>query len=476
MIRLAIALLAVGLFGIGCGQTSPQGSSKETGGENASATTVGDYLLGAPIKHENLTIFPVSSNTPRTDDRFITLDEGLKAGTVEILEIGAGQPNQPAFNPAANPNSARDPGSQSPIDEPSDPASVNPPNENAVPDEGAENNQQEDEFDELIEEGSDNPPAQLPQVLENDLPQQFAGNNVNQLMVINRSGKPLYLMPGEIIVGGDQDRTIGEELVIQPGDKPVPIEVFCVEHGRWGVRGHGETLQALNDSVANATRASSVALANIVDLEPEAAQEALKKIAEEADRGKFVATVGALNKGARQAVQQTGEQGKVWDEVAVHNAKGGVMNESGAFTGNYVEDDAVKRLEPYIEALEKPVAETKQIVGVIVAVNGKVQSMDVFQSTPLFKKLWPKLLKSYAVDAANMVEEKDADAVCTLDAAQTFLTEAMTADVEKSETKQGICTTSRSNDRLVTFSAADENAAAPAQGFGDAVHAAAYAK
>src|SRR6185295_16416151 len=51
-----------------------------------------------------------------------------------------------------------------------------------------------------------------------------AGADVNTLMVLNTSGKPLYLMPGEIITGGQQDRTIGEEVVIEPGEKPVAID------------------------------------------------------------------------------------------------------------------------------------------------------------------------------------------------------------------------------------------------------------
>jgi hypothetical protein len=42
----------------------------------------------------NFTLFPVSSPTLRADDRFTTLDEGLKAGTVEIREVGA--PNSDA--------------------------------------------------------------------------------------------------------------------------------------------------------------------------------------------------------------------------------------------------------------------------------------------------------------------------------------------------------------------------------------------
>ena len=66
---------------------------------------------------------------------------------------------------------------------------------------------------------------------------------VNQLLVLNASDRPLYIMPGEVISGGLQDRTIGEELVIQPAKKPVPIEVYCVEQGRWSGRSITATAQ-----------------------------------------------------------------------------------------------------------------------------------------------------------------------------------------------------------------------------------------
>src|SRR5262245_20669233 len=49
--------------------------------QQAADTPDGDYLIGAPVSHENLTIFPISSKTPKHVDRFITLDEGLAAGT-----------------------------------------------------------------------------------------------------------------------------------------------------------------------------------------------------------------------------------------------------------------------------------------------------------------------------------------------------------------------------------------------------------
>ena len=64
-------------------------------------------------------------------------------------------------------------------------------------------------------------------------------------------------------------------------------------------------------------------------------------------------------------------------------------------------------IEPYLDHLQRPVADLEQPVGILVAINGKIESIDVFESTPLFLKLWPKLLKSYALDAANSREESD---------------------------------------------------------------------
>src|SRR5215471_16445239 len=69
------------------------GSRRGSGGSNPSADGASDpaanWVIGEPVVFRNLTIFPVSSKMPRVDDRFITLDEGLKDGTVEIFEKGA---------------------------------------------------------------------------------------------------------------------------------------------------------------------------------------------------------------------------------------------------------------------------------------------------------------------------------------------------------------------------------------------------
>lgn len=349
----------------------------------APRETVAGLIIGDPITHGNLTIFPVSSKAPRSDDRFITLDEAVKAGTVEIHERGAA----------------------------------------AVGGRG--------------------------------------GNSVNQLMVINNSNRPLYLMPGEIIIGGSQDRAIATELVVAPDKKPVPLAVFCVEHGRWGKRDDAEYARIVSETGANSARASSVAIGG-GNSAPRSA---------EANQGKFIGSVGSLSRSGRVAVQKGEGQQKVWDEVGKENAKAGVKAQSGTFTGNYSEPEAVKRLDLYMENLLEPVQKTENVVGVIVAVNGKVESMDVFEATPLFRKLWPKLLKSYSLDAAN-APKKSGSQICTIRQAKAFLEDVSNASAKKTSNSGNLAVTQGESERVLLFTAHEAKsqrrgaAAAPSQGLG----------
>src|SRR5258708_30847279 len=63
-------------------------------------------------------------------------------------------------------------------------------------------------------------------------PEQVTAS-VNQLVLINRSKRPLLLLAGELVSGGKQDRVIRKDRLVPAGAPPLPLDVFCVEHGRW---------------------------------------------------------------------------------------------------------------------------------------------------------------------------------------------------------------------------------------------------
>ena len=65
------------------------------------------------------------------------------------------------------------------------------------------------------------------------VPIRSSGAEVNRLVLYNNSDRPLLLLAGEIVTGGKQDRVIGADRIVPPKGGPIDLNVFCVEPGRW---------------------------------------------------------------------------------------------------------------------------------------------------------------------------------------------------------------------------------------------------
>ena len=52
---------------------------------------------------------------------------------------------------------------------------------------------------------------------------------VNELAIVNNSGRPLVLLAGEIVTGGKQDRVVGKDRIVPAHSEPISLDVFCVE-------------------------------------------------------------------------------------------------------------------------------------------------------------------------------------------------------------------------------------------------------
>src|SRR5215470_7041590 len=126
----------------------------------------GEWRILDPVAYENISVFPVVAPYGQDTSTFLTLEEGLASGEVQVRERGS---------------------------------------------------------EEMVR-GRDGRIIYLP---------QYSGASVNQLVLINRSKRPLLLLAGELVSGGKQDRIIGEDRVVPVGAPPLPLDVFCVEHGRW---------------------------------------------------------------------------------------------------------------------------------------------------------------------------------------------------------------------------------------------------
>ncbi len=246
--------------------------------------------------------------------------------------------------------------------------------------------------------------------------------DVNNLTVDNLSGSVVFIQSGDIVKGGRQDRTMQRDILLQPNQKKVQLPAFCVEHGRWSGRAAEPTasFQSAGDSIAG--------------------------------------------KELKMAAKQKADQSAVWS--AVSEAQSKLSHTllkpvaSPASPSSYqltLENKDLKTATNKLVADLKPAADKESdVVGYAFAINGKVNSADVYASHALFKKLWPKLLNSSAVEA---VEEGDKKVTKDATEAQVraCLTDADKAPVaEKNSSKsQSFVVRSKENTRNIMFETFD---------------------
>jgi hypothetical protein len=219
------------------------------------------------------------------------------------------------------------------------------------------------------------------------IPVQPSGAQVNQLVLVNNSKRPLILLAGEIVTGGKQDRIIGKDRIIPAESDPVDLGVFCVEPGRW--TGPSEKFGSVNGGMVQpAVRSKAMAEKNQAQVWSEVgkSRDAMSL------RVPAAAAPGVMGTSSYARVMQNEEVKQQVDSVA---------------------EPIQRDYQSLIQQLRN-----QNAVGVVVAVNGEIVWTDIFASTNLLEKYWPKLVRSYAAEA---VVTRSRDRAADIRQAQEFL-------------------------------------------------------
>lgn len=209
--------------------------------------------------------------------------------------------------------------------------------------------------------------------------------SVPNLKVTNRTGDLLLLFAGEELIGAKQNRVLNSSLLVAAkSDLVVPVS--CVEAGRWrhvsarfgsrGTMSHGKLRAMMSDQVSRSYRRTG--------------------------------TAGS-------------DQGAVWDEVGrkLHAMKS--SSPSSALHAVY--EDHGARLEEIVGALRPP----EEASGAVFAQGSRVVGMDLFDRPATFAKVWPKLVRGYAVD---VLEDGPGEDRIGRAEAEEWLREACSSDGE----------------------------------------------
>jgi len=254
---------------------------------------------------------------------------------------------------------------------------------------------------------------------------------VNRLVLVNNSKHPLLLLAGEIVAGGKQDRVIGKDRIVAPESDPVDLSVFCVEPGRWVATSDHFGASGTIYPTATAGRIGSVGGNGDTVHGTLMAQPSVRaKAMADKDQNQVWAEVREQQQSMAVEVANASPSSSAPGEIRSTSSYARVMESKEV---KEKVDEVAKPIEQNYQSLIKQLRDRKA-VGVVVAVNGRIIWSDIFASTELLEKYWPKLVRSYASEAV-VTRAKGGEA--SLAQAEAFLKD-MEGHKETIENEPGI--------------------------------------
>lgn len=179
------------------------------------------------------------------------------------------------------------------------------------------------------------------------------GGTVNSLLLSNVGEDTIMIMAGEVVLGGKQDRAIGQQLLLAPGTKDLKVAVFCVEHGRWNANQTGT---------------------------------------------KFNGYYGFAGNQIRKKVIVEKNQSGVWNEVSKSHQKAGVSSSTKTFKDIKNSEEYASKLKAYKDYF-LPKLMAGNVLGFVIVSGKKILGTEVFATEQLFTQQVDKLLESYITEA-----------------------------------------------------------------------------
>ncbi len=238
---------------------------------------------------------------------------------------------------------------------------------------------------------------------------------VNTLTIQNKSQDTVYLMAGDVLKGGKQDRLIAEDMIVPPRTI-TDISVFCVERNRWEVLPeNGETTTASDKKRQYA----------------------------------FTNYYNCASNEVRKAAKQTRNQKAVWDKVGEWTALNNAQSRTESYTALEKSEEFTTKRDQYIEFFIKQMnALSNNTVGLIAVSGDKVLGADIFNHPTLFEKQLPVLLHAYVTDAITKGKKVEIDQKAIDKYAQVLLVNYENTLSEKREKECKF----RYNGKIVHFS------------------------
>ncbi len=182
--------------------------------------------------------------------------------------------------------------------------------------------------------------------------------SVNTIVVVNMTGEPVLILDGEELVGAKQNRMINATIMVATGKIAIPVS--CVEQGRWHYDNEKfSKSEAFGYSSLRRQKAEQV------------------------------------NFSLQSEEGFNADQSAIWEEIDRSSRNLGAQSPTGAMHETYSsrEDELLDLIDNFEHIPGQ--------VGIAVYINNRFSCLDLFDKSKTLRKLWTRLLKSYALESLN---------------------------------------------------------------------------
>ncbi len=285
----------------------------------------------------------------------------------------------------------------------------------------------------------------LQEAMEMKVFKVYETEDVDELVVENISPTyDVFIQSGDIVKGGKQDRVLAISIIIPRMSGKISIEAFCVESDRWEGRGN----ESKKEFSSSEERVVSKEL----------------KIASSGSVSSSSSGTGSGNGVGDGNGAARGSQSEVWNEVA--NAQKNISNNvtvdvtvnasRSSLQLSLENKKLAKTREAFAKKFSGPTKSKSDVIGYAFAINGKINSADIYVSNQLFEKLWPKMLKAAVTEAISLADQTKAETEPTAGDISSFISEADKGTTKERKTVAKSKVVTRASKNEVVYEARDK--------------------
>jgi hypothetical protein len=244
------------------------------------------------------------------------------------------------------------------------------------------------------------------------------------ITIENLSSTSIFIPAGTLLLGGLQDQVVASTMILPPGSGRTPLDVFCVDPFRTAARGSEDPTVFSSTGVLFPWRTARLALF---------AGSAENKAAETLRQSAIWWSIDTLRSQLARVLGEPLEprQPVTWMHDPTREARSETLLRQRQSPWRTslplaLQSPALaERLQSYLD-LGATEAAAPDVIGVVFAINGRIEGAEIYQSHELFGHLWPSLLRAYATQALA-ASDAPAEILPPLSVVETSLAAAQSA-------------------------------------------------